>query len=144
MDNDSDLVPFHSNIPSCYSKSQNIIFSVQDPIASRFIFPYYIFVSQIYLLLQFFVLTFITIFVTLVSEIPNLFEVKKRVGFKEKLRFLFSLKNQIIFISLISTILPCILSAVSFFVDDYVIENSGNILAFLAISVQYVQIFTLW
>ena len=56
---------------------------------------------------------------------------------------MFSLKNQIIFISLISTILPCILSAVSFFVDDYVVENSGNILAFLAISVQYVQIFTL-
>ena len=129
--------------PSCYSKYQNLIFSFQEPFTNRIIYPYNGYIYQLYLFIQFLTLGFLVTFVTCVSEIPILIDVKKKVGVIGKFRFLFTLKNQIIFISLISTILPCILSAVSFFVDDYVVENSGNILAFLAISVQYVQIFTL-
>ena len=145
MDYESDLIPvFNSVAPTCYSKYQNLMFSFQEPFTNRIIYPYNGYIYQIYLFIQFLTLGFLVTFVTCVSEIPILIDVKKKVGIIGKFRFLFSLKNQIIFLSWLSTIIPCILTIVSFFVDDYVVENGGNIFAFLATSVQYVQIFTLW
>ena len=143
MDYEDDVIPMISYLPLCYSKTQNIAFS-DTKFLTRYIFPYAGYINTFFMFIQYTSLSFITIFVTLISEIPQFFDIKKKTTFIGKFKFIFSVKNQIIFLSIISSIVPSLTVFISMFVDFSLFDGFGNMFAFFIVCAQYIQIITLW
>ena len=142
LDLDNDVFAMAAQEYLCYSKIQNLAFS-SNTILSRYFYPYQQHISQLYLLLQFLILTILMFFILLVPEIPQVLELKKQYDCLANFRFLFSMRNQIILFSIMSTGIPLITTFISFFVNE-IFDNFGNIFAFLIVTIQYLQILTLW
>jgi hypothetical protein len=78
-----------------------------------------------------------------IPEIKELIKVKKIFGFWPKIRFIFSIRNQIIIFSLVSNAVAS-LSFVPIFTDHMGFFGIFIILSFFIAFIQQVQIITLW
>eukprot|EP01080_Neovahlkampfia_damariscottae_P003114 gene3114-5284_t len=130
MENEGDIVPHFDFL--CYSKSEN-----------RYLMPFREFIGQSIVLVSFSILSVLIVTLTLVSFLPDLLEFKKKKTWTLKLKFLCSLKNQIIFLAVCATFIPLVCSFISMFIE-LPLETYGCVISQFLVSIQFVQIATIW
>jgi mRNA-degrading endonuclease HigB of HigAB toxin-antitoxin module len=148
MDYTRDVVPYvvfldkDELIVMCYSFEQNVFFFIDD-FTNRILFPIAAYSYQMFIFVYFTLFSLLIIFIMIPSEYDQLFQIKLRNTFWDKFRFIFSLKNQIIFLSLMSAMVPAIIGFISNFVKNS-IHTYGIIAAQILTFVQFFHIITLW
>jgi hypothetical protein len=83
------------------------------------------------------------LWVMIPSEYQQIYKFRNQIGFFGKIRFLCSLRNQTIFISLFSTFIAFLFGFVSNF-TSYQLHTFGVIIGTYLTFIQFVQIITLW
>jgi mRNA-degrading endonuclease HigB of HigAB toxin-antitoxin module len=148
MDYTRDIVPYVSFLDNdelivmCYSFEQNVFFFLDD-FTNRILFPIAAYSYQMFIFVYFTLFTLLITFIMIPSEYDQIFQIKLRNKFWDKFRFIFSLKNQIIFLSFLSAIIPAIIGLISNFVKTS-IHTYGIIAAQILTFIQFFQIITLW
>jgi hypothetical protein len=135
-----EIIPYPSLPSMCYFyKDNNILY--QNDFLNRNL--YLIPIVEIFLTSIFsFVLLILIIFTMIIPELRELLKLKKIFGFGPKIRFIFSLRNQIIFLSFLSNFIVSI-SIVNIFLD-FSFLSIFLIFSTLFVFIQHVQIITLW
>jgi hypothetical protein len=141
FDYSGDFVAYTPNI-GCYSFKENRIYS-----DSGFT-PTYLMTISLYgyslLPSLLFGVSFLFILLVMIpSEYQQIYKFRNQIGFFGKMKFLCSLRNQTIFISLISSFIAFLFGFASNF-TSFQLQTFGVMIATYLTFVQFVQIITLW
>jgi hypothetical protein len=126
----------------CYSLKDNTYF-YQNDFSNRFFMLIY---DQSQFIFVFVVNGFLCLLILIFMVIPEfdqILEIKKQIGFKSKIRFIFSLRNQIIFLSFISNFIAS-LSIFSMFTDNVAFFGFCIIVSVYFSFMQHFLIIMLW
>jgi hypothetical protein len=136
-----EIVPYASfPLTSCYFYKENILLYQNDFFNRYFIV---IDIVRVFLTSIFsFILMILIIFTMIIPELRELLKLKKIFGFGPKIRFIFSLRNQIIFFSFLSNFIISIIFFTLFVSNS--LSSMFLVISILFSFIQFIQIITLW
>jgi hypothetical protein len=133
-----------ANFPTtfCYSFKDNAYF-YQNDFSNRFFILIYDVLQFIFVFLVNGFLSLFVLFFMIIPELDQFLGIKKQDGFKSKIRFIFSLRNQIILFSFFSNFIASI-GIISIFTESIAFFGFCVIISVYLSFIQHFQIILLW
>eukprot|EP01080_Neovahlkampfia_damariscottae_P006945 gene6945-11107_t len=111
--------------------------------STRILLPIASYSYQFFIMFYFSLFTLLVLTIQIPGEYKQIHRFRRLFETKDKIRFIFSIKNQIIVEALISGIVPAILGFISNFIKTSV-HTYGVIVSQIMVFMQFFQIITLW